>query len=739
MYSRLSAAALVAASLAGAAVAIAGPTGLEEIVVTAQRKEESAQNIGVALSVISGDSLKALGVSNVNDLQNTTPSLEVEPAFGSGQAQFRLRGVGFIDYTANNSSPVGVNLDEVPLPFPVQTQGQLFDVARVEVLRGPQGTLYGRNTTGGAVNFVTNRPTDEFHAGISARYGTHNLVDAEGFVSGPLADKLKGRISWAVTDGGAWQRNRLTGEKLGKQEKYAGRVQLQWDPTENFDLRLNVHLAKDKSDANGLQFFRDYDPNAGQPITPARPIIPADSSPYLTGWSLQPSFAQTVGISPGSRPGLNNSNNGVDLTAQLRFDGFSLTSITAYNKLIRREFGDWDASQYAASDVYFRDTAKVFSQEVRVASAGTGAFGWLGGVYYSNEKFAEDFFSDFNQSPLVAGTAHTSSTQDGKSLGVFGQTEYRFAERWKAIVGLRYEHESRDLNDLNTSFDIPGVIFLPTLTGPQNRSLSTSDVSGRIGLEYRPADEVLLYGTISRGVKSGGYNIHNTTSPLGVGPFQPEKLLAYELGIKSDVTPTLRLNASVFYYDYKDQQVLSKTKDPVSQSYIGVFVNAPKSEIHGGEVEATWRPIADLRIEQYLGYKEGKFKGKILNSDESDPTVKNFDGHPIDFPKLSYGGEVAYDLHLGSLKLTPSINYDYHDTYRQLFLLGPDYTVDSYWLANANLTLAPSEGKSWSAGLWVHNVFGTRYDVTKNFFLPGSFVALAGQPTTVGIQASYSF
>jgi len=737
MKSGVTAGAIALSASLAAAAAFAEPTGLDEIVVTAQRREESAQNVGIALSVINGDTLKAHAVSKVNDLQNTTPSLEVEPAFGSGQPQFRLRGVGFIDYTANNSSPVGVNLDQVPLPFPVQTQGQLFDIERVEILRGPQGTLYGRNTTGGAVNFITNRPTDEFHAGIAAQYGSHDAFDAEGYVSGPLADTLKGRISWAVAEGGAWQRNRLTGGKLGRQNKVAGRVQLEWHPSESFDLRLNLHGSADKSDANGLQFFRDYDPNGGVVVPSPKPVIPADSSPYLTGWSLQPGFAQTVGISPDTRPSLDNTNNGVDLTASLRLDGVSLTSITAYNKLLRREFADWDGSQYAASDVYFRDTVKVFSQEFRVASTGTGPLGWVGGIYYSNEKFAESFFSDFNESPLVSGTAHTTSTQDGKSLGVFGQGELKFDERWRAVLGLRYEHESRDLNDLNTSFEIPNVVVIPTLTGPQNRSFSNSDVSGKVGLEYHPLDRVLLYATISRGVKSGGYNIHNTTSPLGVGPFQPEKLLAYELGIKSDVTSTLRINASVFYYDYKDQQVLSKTLDAVSQSYIGIFVNAPKSEIHGGELELVWRPIPDLSISQYLGYKEGKFKSKILNGDAPQPT--NFDGRPLDFPKLSYGGDVAYDLHLGSYKLTPSINYDFHDTYKQLFLLGPDYTVQSYWLANANLMLAPAEGRSWSAGFWVRNLFGTRYDVTRNFFLPGSYVALAGQPTTVGIRASYSF
>src|SRR6516165_8475859 len=162
----------VAAAAAPASAEDAG--GLQEIVVTAECREESAQNIGIAMSVLPGESLANKFINNVNDLQNAVPSLQVEPAFGSSQPQFRLRGVGFIDYTSNNTSPVGVSLDGVAFALPIQTQGQLFDIDRVEVLRGPQGTLYGRNTTGGEINFISNRPTAESHAGFSLEYGTHN-------------------------------------------------------------------------------------------------------------------------------------------------------------------------------------------------------------------------------------------------------------------------------------------------------------------------------------------------------------------------------------------------------------------------------------------------------------------------------------------------------------------------------------------------------------------------------------
>src|SRR6202789_781381 len=187
---------------AGNGAAAADSLGLEEIVVAAERREESVQNVGIAISVLSGDTLAAKSITVVNDLQNAVPSLQIEPAFGSSQPEFRIRGVGFIDYTSNNASPVGVSVDEVALALPIQTQGQLFDIDRVEVLYGPQGTLYGRNTTGGEINFVTNRPTADTHAGATFEYGSFNAFSGEAFLSGSLAPGLTGRLSFATEQGG---------------------------------------------------------------------------------------------------------------------------------------------------------------------------------------------------------------------------------------------------------------------------------------------------------------------------------------------------------------------------------------------------------------------------------------------------------------------------------------------------------------------------------------------------------
>jgi iron complex outermembrane receptor protein len=702
--------------------------GLEEIVVTAQRREESAQNVGIAMSVLSGQTLADKSISYVNDLQNAVPNLQVEPAFGSSQPQFRLRGVGFIDYTSNNTAPVGVSLDGVAFALPIQTQGQLFDIDRVEVLRGPQGTLYGRNTTGGEINFISNRPTADPHAGVSLEYGSHNELNAEGFVSGGIAEGLEGRLAVATEQGGAWQRNRVTGQSLGDKDKIAVRGQLQWDPAGALDFRLGVHWGQDKSDEQGLYLLRPFTPGSGPPA------IPADTSRYATGWALNPAFAKLIGISSSSKPGLDNSNEGADLTANIDFGGAKLTSITAYNKLIRREYADWDATQFNDSDEYLNSNLNVFSQELRLA-ASRGPFGWVAGAFYSHEELHENFYSDLTD--RLGGIAVTTYGQVANSLGVFAQGNYQLTDTLKATLGVREDHENRELIGLNTAF-LPGA---PSLTGGALGGSITSNLpSGKAELDYKPLSSTLLYASISRGVKSGGFTAHNTVTAPAADPFEPEKLTAYEIGAKSDVTRTLRVNTSVYYYRYKDQQILGKVFDNASQSFIGRFVNA-NSRISGGEVDLEWRPLAGIAISQYAGFAEGYYTSKLLDVplNPALPPV-DFNGRPESFPKWSYGGDVSYSWVFGAFSVTAESNYSFHDTYSQFFLLGSnDFTIPKYWLANANLTLAPASGGPWTVTVWGRNIFDKSYDLTRNFFLPSSEVAAAGEPTTIGIRVTYKY
>ncbi|RRN64424.1 TonB-dependent receptor [Caulobacter sp. 602-1] len=728
-------AAFAGSAWAQAGVQASGDAAVEQVIVTAQRREQSAQDVGVALSVISGEQLVARGVATVNQLQYATPSLEITPQFGSGQPSFRLRGVGFDDYASNNSSTVGVSVDEVAYPIQAQTQGLLFDIARVEVLRGPQGTLYGRNTTGGAINFITNRPTPSLSAGLTAEYDNNDEFKAEGHVSGPLGDTLSGRLAFVTDQGGAWQKNRATGQKLGDKDTSSVRGQLAWTPNDKADVLLSIHAGYDKSEPTGLYLFNPLGYNA------SLPTIPADASRKNTGWGGSAAFATLTGIAANAKPFHDTKSSGVSLRAHGETGGVDLVSITAYEKLRRKEYNDWDASQYAYAGTYFDTDAKVFSQELRASSKTEGPLQWLVGGYYSRETIDEAFYSDFYQSLLF--DTRTTYSQKVRSASLFGQLEYALSDRLKLVAGLRGEDEKRQQFDFVTAGvfapGAPPTNFSPT----DDKSLKNKAVTGKLALEYKPVDGVLLYASVSKGTKSGGFTSYNRGDAAAVDGFKPETLWAYETGFKSSFAAnTVQLNGSVFYYDYKDQQVQSAIYD-INNGPIGAIVNAQKSHIYGGELELTWRPVPDLRIGQSLGYKTGKFD-KYTNDLDIPASVAaghavyiSRTGAKVGFPPLSYGGDVSYTWAVGDYEVEAQGNYAFHDKTKPL-LLGSRYDVDSYWLANASVTLSPARGP-WALTAFARNVFNTRYDLTRNFFLPLIDVAAPGRPATYGVRAQYRF
>ncbi|MBX3476071.1 MAG: TonB-dependent receptor [Brevundimonas sp.] len=726
---------VLASVLAGAAAAQTPPasqtgqaaTVIDEVIVTAQRREQAAQDVGIALSVLSGDDLADRGVTNINQLQTATPNLEIEPAFGGGAAQFRLRGVGFQDYASNNAPTVGVYVNEVAYPVPVMTQGLIFDIDRVEVLRGPQGTLYGRNTTGGAISFVTRRPTDTPSAGIMAEYASFDALRVEGFVSGPIGDSVKGRIALSTQQGGAFQYNRDTGASLGDADRTGVRALIDWQASETVSFLLDVHGGIDKSENEGLYLLNPLVTRLGGP---GSVLIPADSDHRATGWGVSPRFAAEMGRDLDAKPGRDNSSWGASLNANIDLGAMSLTSITSYETLDRSEFGDWDATASVEADTFFGSDVSVVSQEVRLASYNDGPLNWVAGVYYSKQELDERYSSDFID---IYGTyGQVSYAQQVESVSVFGQAEFRFNDAFKLIGGLRYEEETRDLDGFGTAFG--GATALP----PTSVSTKMTPMTGKVALEYTPSDNLLIYGSVSRGAKSGGFTTYNTGDASGIAPFRPEILIAYEVGFKSDPSPSLQINGAAYFYDYTDQQVLSAVYGV--NGPVGRFANVPSSEIYGAELEGVWRPMDGLRIAQSLSYKHGEYTDFF---DLDVPASRNAgmavyadkSGQEIPFPAISYGGSASYDWMAGGFALTAEVNYSYRDEYPSW--LGVKYDVPSYWLANASLTFSPSAGP-WSATVFVRNLFDQEYDLTRNFFTSAD-IAQPGRPRTWGVRLSYQY
>jgi iron complex outermembrane recepter protein len=708
--------------------------GLQTITVTAQKRAQPAQEVGVAISVLSGDELLARGVRKVNALQNEVPSLEIEPAFGGGQAQFRLRGVGFQDYASNNAGAVTVYVDEVAYPLPVQTQGLLFDLDRVEVLRGPQGTLYGRNTTGGAVNFITRAPTKRFEAAGMLGFGSYGASELEGYVSGPLSDSLRGRVALATQQGGGWQVNRVNGEKLGDKNIFGLRGQLDLDATADLRFKLKVHGGFDKSEGQGLFVFTPQPavPATAYPV--AKPATPADTDFRKTGWGFAPAFLTAIGEPANAKPNRDNNAAGASLTAQWDFTGLRLTSITAADKFQRKELADYDAQALPLAETFFDSKSRNFSQEVRVANTnGSDALNWVAGVYAASEKLDEKYWSSFANS-FGFPTVQTAYTQKVNTLSLFGQGDYKLNDQLKLVLGLRKERETRKRENFSTRSIGPDIPFY----GPTGGEVTGNQSSGKLGVEFQASKTMLVYGSLSRGIKSGGFTAYNTFNEAALTPFRPEVLEALEVGFKNDLSRSLRINAAVYHYEYRDQQILDAVPNPIAtQSPIGKIVNAPRSTIDGLEIEMTWRATPELTLTQFLGYKEGKF----VEYTAVLPAGNDLAGKPLYFPRKSYGASANYRTTLGAWFVGAQMDVSYHDKTRSfLSRINPsyDFEVPAYWLANARLEVAPVNAK-WSVTLYARNLVNQKHEVTRNFFDPALPVAAAGAPRTLGVQAKLEF
>ena len=593
-------------------------------------------------------------------------------------------------------------------------------------VRGPQGTLYGRNTTGGAVNFVTSKPTDTLTVGGMFEYGRFDALSAEAHLSGPIVEGVNFRIAGATQQGGGYQYNRDTGEGLGDADRWGGRALLEIAPTgSNFAGLFDVHYGRDKSEAIGLYLLSDLPTANG-----TGELIPADTDRFATGWGLSPQLVADTELEAGDVPGVNNKTWGTSANLSYDFGPVTLTSITAYDWLRRRQFGDWDTSASIEADTFFGSEVEVFAQEIRLGNSTPGPLTWVLGAYYSKQNLDERYFSDFID---IYGTyGRVTYAQQVESISGFGQVEYAFTPQFKGIFGLRYEYEKRELDGFGSAFG--GATALP----PTNVTTDMSPLTGKLGFEFTPTDDVLLYASASKGTKSGGFTTYNTGNETGIQPFKPETLYAYEIGMKSKPLDWLQFNGAFFYYDYRDQQVLSAVYG--ANGPVGRFTNADKSRVLGVEAELVLTPLPGLTITQYVGYKEGKYvdffdldvpasraAGQAVYVDKSDTEIQ--------FPKWSWGGSVRYEMPVGGYVLTPSTTFSYRSKYPSW--LGETFDIDPYFVANAELSIAP-EDRAWSVALWGRNIFNEEYDLTRNFFTSAE-IAQPARPASYGIRFSADY
>ncbi|HWM27129.1 MAG TPA: TonB-dependent receptor, partial [Woeseiaceae bacterium] len=522
-----------------------GRTGvLEEILVTAQKREQSLQDVGVAVTAFTGDQMRQLGFTNTTDIVAMTPGLNYTvPNAESSQINFFLRGVGLNDFADANENPVAVYVDEVYRPAMGGLSFQLFDMERVEVLRGPQGTLFGRNTTGGLVHYVSKRPTDELDGYFNATLGDFNQVKLEGALGGPITDAVAGRLSLATNQHDGWTENRA-GPDYNETDSKAARAQLLFTPSDELDILLNGWWSDNDAAVGAWQHQatrRDAD-GLSVPLAPGEQDMSVDCAAdgVLDAADLRPApgtdcfgYSDTDGdpwAGEYDRDGrVEVETSGLMANIGWQLGDIGVTSITAFQSVERLQSEDTEASPFPLIMPTFAAETDTFTQELRL-DGGSEDFRWLAGLYYFDNEVDGHYTLDLTNLGFVFFNANY--LQETDSLAVFGQVEFDLNEQWTLIAGARFASEEKTLDYLNveesglfeliTGSDV-AFDFDPASAG----DLATHDndsVSGKLELDWRPSDDLLIFGSISQGTKSAGFNVGFLDQTLVFASNTPETI-----------------------------------------------------------------------------------------------------------------------------------------------------------------------------------------------------------------------
>ncbi len=726
--------------------------GIGDIVVTAQRREQNLQDVPVAVTAFSGDAMADLGIQSSSDIAGVVPNLEIGLPAGEGnQPLIYIRGVGLADTNSNNAGPNGVYVDEVYIASPGAQTFQLFDLDRVEVLKGPQGTLYGRNATGGAINFITAKPSKDFQAQASLSYGSFDTITGEAAIGGPISDAARFRISGTGTHSNGYVHNLFTGRRENGQGSFALRGQFALDVTDNFDALINVHGGKVDVRAPQYRSLGLLDPATGFTTPCAPDAIQANQCGYVLGY-VSPEGFYDGNYDKSERLVVKNWGTSARLNWEL--DGVTITSITAYdwNDKIHRE--DSDASPAALLHIDYGVRSKAITQELRLSGSGDGV-SWVGGAYYLHEKLTQnqtgDLFRDLrvltpdggaDTGGVTTGGApvlfsRTLNSQTTDAMAIFGQVEVELAPRLRATAGARYNFERKHFtataqleDDVIDGTPIPGGI-LPLYAFDHRKSFE--NMSFKVGLDYDLADDVMAYASISTGFKSGGFNggflsFDPTEAARQAQPFDEETLTAYEIGLKSTLFDRrLRFNAAAFYYDYKDLQLYTLINTGAIP--LSLLDNAANATIYGAEFEVIAKPADRFDITLNLGLLDTEVKDFVT-------ATADYSGNRLALsPTVTFSGAANYEVPVSdklAIALQPSASY----RSGQYFSAdnNPLLKQKGYWLLGGRIALKDEDGR-WEAAVFGRNLTRKKYinyavDLTDFGFIE----QFRGEPRMFGVE-----
>ena len=640
-----------------------------DIVVTAQKRSERLADVPLSITAVTGDQLAKQQITTPSDLERIVPGFTFQPS-GFGAPVFTIRGIGFFDTALTVSPAVSVYLDQVPLPFSVEAEGVSHDLDRLEALKGPQGTLFGENSTGGAINYIAAKPTQDLHAGASLTYGRFNEVDADGFVSGGLSDTLSARISARYERRDDWQYSYTRNDSLGKRRFFSGRGLLDWKPSPDLKFELGVNGWRDKSDTQATQFV------SFQPVNPmGRP----DATQVLPTYPRAPNNIRAADWDQGADLTRDDSFYQVSLRGDANVGTWgTLTSITAYMRYRADTPTDQDGVNF--TDFYERRLAdlKTFYQELR----GTATLGpvrlTLGGNLQVDHTFEDQETQSraTNQAvgPFLFTGFSLNNNQRFNTKAGFGAVDYQLTSTLTAQGSARYTNQdhayqgcladrggglarafsvlSTELSGVPTVIPQNGCVTLGANGQPVGREaeqLNQNNVSWRGSLNWKATPDLLIYGNVTKGYKSGSFPQVPAIRVDQLRPVTQESLVAYEGGIKfSAFNRKLSVSAAGFYYDYHDKQIFGFINTGPPFGNLPGLVNIPHSSVRGGEIEINASPTRSLKLSGGATYIDSKVDSHFLTP---DPFGVITDIHGEQFPntpKWQLVGDAEYDVPLSA-------------------------------------------------------------------------------------------
>jgi iron complex outermembrane receptor protein len=690
---------------------------LETVTVTARKREESLQDVPLAVTALTAERLDTLAIKDLGDLQGQVPNLTVYAARGSNTTITTfIRGVGQADPLWGVDPGVGIYFDDVYIARPQGALLDVYDVQRVEVLRGPQGTLYGKNTVGGAVKYVSKPLPQKTEGTVTLAVGNYGQVNAKAAVGTAVSDgELRFRLAGASLNRDGYGKDLTDGSPVSDQATMSGRLSVGWYPKgSSFNAQLSVDRTKDDSHMRGFQRLA------------VNPVDPAKTAPGTSRYDIASGMANANGT----------SSKGESLTANWALSGEWATKYILSHRASDTGTGiDFDGLPNKIADVVAEYHDASVSHEVQAIYEGDASSGVIGAYYFDGHAGGTVRNNFFN---LSFGTTNGTVYTKGKAL--FGDWSWRFGPAFTVSTGLRYTDEEKRAVVLNQAF--PNSNFGPTPIATLtnfDKTRSVTNTSPRLSVEYKASSALKLYTTLSRGFKSGGYNIRaNTTAvPASGKPFEDESLDSLEIGAKTVLDGgRLELNTALFHNKYKNVQLsvfTSYTDASGKPNFFGDFTNAGKATLQGAEVEFLWMPTAEWRVSGNLSGIDAKYD-EYMDKGVNVASAKKF----TNTPKLQAALNVENVLPVAVGTLRSRVGLSYRSKVYPTTDLAESLAQTGYTLVNAGLIW--EKDKHLSFFLQGANL-GDKHYKTDGYNIPalGVLDAFYGPPRTYTIGGTYKF